>query len=74
MSQIANQLKGWDTNGINLRTEIFLPKIAFDVHENHSLKLRVVSVGQKSWIFNIQEKSNPVPPIFEKMSLDNSVD
>ena len=42
MSQITNKLLGWDTNGINLRTEIFLPKIAFDVHENPPLKLRVV--------------------------------
>ena len=42
MSQIVNKLLGWDTNRINLRTEIFLPKIAFDVHENPPLKLRVV--------------------------------
>ena len=42
MSQIATKLLGWDTNEINLGTEIFLPKIAFYVHENPPLKLRVV--------------------------------
>ena len=42
MSQNVNYVLGWDTNEINLRTEIFLPKIAFDVHENPPLKLRVV--------------------------------